>query len=121
MTVLPIKPIGSVRHHVLRHAVEQVSDGVAGPYARPIRREYLVGTAPQQQFERLRKQVLQSLADDLVGVGHYPATEAEVAHRSTLSWTYHSPKTAAASMTTANLKKKTKPLKYSGAMISSRA
>src|SRR5215510_6119596 len=30
MTVLPTKRVGSVRDHVLRHAVEQVSDGVAG-------------------------------------------------------------------------------------------
>ncbi|HEX9199072.1 MAG TPA: hypothetical protein VF865_05900 [Acidobacteriaceae bacterium] len=49
------------------------------PFARPIRREYLVGTTPQQQLERLREQVLQRLADKLVGVGDYPATEAEVA------------------------------------------
>src|SRR5262249_10142108 len=79
MTVLPVKRIGSVRGHVLRHAVEQVSDGVSSPYARPIRRPYIVGTTPQQQLERLREQVLQGLADGLVGVGHYPATEAEVA------------------------------------------
>src|SRR5207244_6801341 len=67
---------------MLGHAVEPVSDGVAAgirPFARPIRREYLVGTTPQQQLERLREQVLQGLADELVGVGDYPATEAEVA------------------------------------------
>src|SRR5205823_14822501 len=64
------------------HAVEPVSDGVAAgtrPLARPIRREYLVSTTAQQQLERLREQVLQGLANELVGVGNYPATEAEVA------------------------------------------
>ena len=30
MTVLPVKRIGSVRGHVLTHAVEHVSDAVAG-------------------------------------------------------------------------------------------
>src|SRR5437762_6390166 len=82
MAVLPGKRIGSVRSDVLGHAVEPVSDGVAagiGPFARPIRPEYLVGTTPQQQLERLREQVLQGLANELVGVGDYPATEAEVA------------------------------------------
>src|SRR5947207_3529537 len=83
MAVLPVKRIGSVRSDVLGHAVEPVSDGVAAaglhPFARPIRREYLVGTTPQQQLERLGEEVLQGLADELVGVGHYPATEAEVA------------------------------------------
>src|SRR5207249_2537352 len=80
--VLPVKRIGSVRSDVLAHAVEPVSDGVAArirPFARPIRREYVVGTTPQQQLEWLRQQVLQGLADALVGVGHHPATEAEVA------------------------------------------
>src|SRR5262245_42841865 len=46
---------------------------------RPIRREDVVGTTPQQQLERLRQQVLQGLADDLVVVGHDPATESEIA------------------------------------------
>src|SRR5437773_12058188 len=80
MTVLPVKRIGSVRSDVLGHAVEPVSDGVAAgivPFARPIRREYVIGTTPQQQLERLGEQVLQGLADELVGVG--PAAEAEVA------------------------------------------
>ncbi len=82
MAVLPGKRIGSVRSDVLGHAVEPISDEVAAgirPFTRPIRREYLVGTTPQQQLERLREQVLQGLADELVGVGDYPATEAEVA------------------------------------------
>src|SRR4029453_1968065 len=38
MTVLPVKRIGSVCSHMLRHAVEHVSDGVAGLDARPVRR-----------------------------------------------------------------------------------
>jgi len=82
MAVLPGKRIGSVRSDVLGHAVEPISDEVAAgirPLARQIRREYLVGTTPQQQLERLREQVLQGLADERVGVGDYPATEAEVA------------------------------------------
>src|SRR5262245_6126390 len=79
MTVLPGKRIGSVRGHVLGHAVEQVSDGVAriGPDARPKRREYVVGATPQQQLERLREQVLLGLADGLVVVGRCPSTEPE--------------------------------------------
>jgi hypothetical protein len=64
---------------VLRHVVEQVSDGVAGPHVRPERRPNVVGTTPKQQLERLRVQVLHGLADGLVVVGHCPATEAEVA------------------------------------------
>src|SRR5439155_17165582 len=82
MAVVPGKRIGSVRSDVLGHAVEPISDEVAAgtrPLAWPIRREYLVGTTPQQQLERLREQVLHGLADELVGIGHYPATEVEVA------------------------------------------
>src|SRR5207245_3080781 len=82
MAVLPVKRIGSMCSDMLGHAVEPVSDGVAAgirPFARPIRREYLVGTTPQQQLERLREQVLQGLPDELVGVGDYPATDAQVA------------------------------------------
>src|SRR6266516_1166601 len=77
MAVLPGKRIGSVRSDVLGHAVEPISDEVAAgirPFTRPIRREYLVGTTPQQQLERLRVQVLQGLADDLFG-------NDELAHR----------------------------------------
>ena len=47
VTVLPVQRIGSVRGHVLRRAVERVSDGVASPETRPIRREYVVGTTPE--------------------------------------------------------------------------
>src|SRR5262245_13601313 len=81
MTVVPGKRIGSVRGHVLQHAVEQISDGVArlGPYTRPKRREDLVGATPQQQLERLREQVPLGLADGLVVVGRCPSTEAESA------------------------------------------
>src|SRR6266702_1221385 len=82
MTVLPVKGTGSMRGHVLRYAVEQVRDGAAvriGRYARPIRREYVVGATPQQQLERLREQILQVLAGGFVGIGNHPATKAEFA------------------------------------------
>lgn len=36
---------------------------MAGLYARPIRRPYIVGTTPQQRLERVREQVLHGLAD----------------------------------------------------------
>lgn len=36
---------------------------VAGLYAWPIRRPYIVGTTPQQQLERVQEQVLHGLAD----------------------------------------------------------
>src|SRR5919198_1075583 len=45
----------------------------------PNKRLPRASTTPQQQLERLRQQVLQGLADDVVGVGHDPAAEAEVA------------------------------------------
>jgi hypothetical protein len=80
MTVLPIQGLGAVRGYMLGYTVEQVSNDMmvrVGPDARSIPRKYVVGATPQQQFERLREQVLYRLAGGFVGVGHYPATKAE--------------------------------------------
>lgn len=79
-TVLPVERVGSMRGDVLRYAVEPVGDGAArriGRHARPVRREYVISEAPQQQVERLREQLLQIPADGVVGIGNDPATEAE--------------------------------------------
>ena len=56
MTLLPVKRIGSMRGHMLGHAVEQVRDAAAARLDRyvAIRRPYFIGATTQQQLERLR-------------------------------------------------------------------